>query len=170
MGLSFSIALGGRHGGQTVDCAAVRRLVPSGVEKVKRFRPGPSWNRGTGTPYAYRFSKEGTMAIIDNESIVRDGFWPKLGRAFAHVPFAGHLAAAYYCAFDPQTPLKAKGVLLAALAYFILPFDVIPDFILGLGFTDDMAVLYGAFNVIRRHLKPEHHERAREALAKLKSG
>ena len=110
------------------------------------------------------------MAIFENESIVRGGFWPKMARVFAHLPFADQLLAAYECAFDPQTPLKAKGLLLAALAYFVLPFDVIPDFILGLGFTDDAAVLFGAFNVIRIHIKPAHFERARKTLADLRAG
>ena len=110
------------------------------------------------------------MAITDNETTVRDGFWPKLGRVFAEVPFASHLAAAYYCAFDSNTPLRAKGVLLASLAYFVLPFDVIPDFILGLGFTDDAAVLFAAFNVIRAHVKPHHYDKAKAALDAMKSG
>ncbi|MCB1432365.1 MAG: DUF1232 domain-containing protein, partial [Alphaproteobacteria bacterium] len=83
-------------------------------------------------------------------------------------PFAEDVVAAYYCAFDPATPAKAKGILLGALAYFIMPIDIIPDFIVGLGFTDDMAVLLAAFNVIRTHLKPQHRDQARETLDRLR--
>ena len=108
------------------------------------------------------------MATMEDEARVRRGFWPKLGRVFAQVPFAGQLAAAYFCAIDPATPVKAKGILLAALAYFVLPFDAVPDFILGLGFTDDMAVLFGTWRVISPHMKPEHFEKARVALEELK--
>ena len=79
-----------------------------------------------------------------NEQIVRRSFWQKVARTFAHLPFATNLVAAWYCAFDAQTPLKVKGILLAALAYFVMPFDIIPDIILGLGFSDDMAVLITA--------------------------
>lgn len=107
---------------------------------------------------------------IDNEARVRDGLFPKLSRVLASVPFAAEIVAAYYCAFDPSTPLKAKGILIGALAYFILPFDVVPDFILGLGFTDDMAVLFTALNVIRSHMKPEHRERARETIERIRKG
>lgn len=107
---------------------------------------------------------------IDNEARVRDGLFPKLSRVLASVPFASEVVAAYYCAFDPATPVKAKGILIGALAYFILPFDVVPDFILGLGFTDDMAVLFAALNVIRTHMKPEHRARAREALDRIRKG
>ena len=36
------------------------------------------------------------------------------------------LLAAYYCAFDRETPLQVRAVLLGALAYFVLPFDGMP--------------------------------------------
>jgi uncharacterized membrane protein YkvA (DUF1232 family) len=102
--------------------------------------------------------------IARNEKTVRDGFWRKLRRNLARVPFAEHAVAAWYCAFDPNTPVRAKGVILAALAYFVLPLDVLPDALLGLGFTDDLTVLLTAISLIRSHLKPEHYDRARETL------
>ncbi len=108
------------------------------------------------------------MVLARNEETVRSGFWPKLARVLASVPFAEDAVAAYYCAFDRNTPLKVKGILLAALAYFIMPIDAIPDILLGLGFTDDMAVLFTAISMIRSHMKPEHREKAREALDKLR--
>ena len=110
------------------------------------------------------------MDLTQKEQQVRDGFWPKLARVLANVPFAETVVAAYYCAFDPATPLKVKGILLAALAYFILPLDVVPDFILGLGFTDDMAVLFTAVNLIRSHMTEAHRDKAREALDRLRQG
>jgi uncharacterized membrane protein YkvA (DUF1232 family) len=119
------------------------------------------------------FDNEGVhlpMVLASNEQKVRTGFWPKLARVFASIPFAEDVVAAYYCAFDRATPLRAKGILLGALAYFVLPVDAIPDFILGLGFTDDMAVLFAAISMIRTHLKPEHYDKARETLARLKNG
>ena len=110
------------------------------------------------------------MVLSRNEETVKQRFWPKLVRVLANVPFAEDMVAAYYCAFDPKTPRRAKGILLAALVYFIMPFDVIPDFILGLGFTDDMAVLLTALNVIRIHMTPEHRDKAREALDRIRQG
>ena len=70
-----------------------------------------------------------------NEDTVRKDFWPKLKANLARLPFAEDLVAARYAAFDSRTPLKVRGTLFGALAYFILPIDVVPDFILGLGFT-----------------------------------
>ena len=95
---------------------------------------------------------------------VDDGFWPKLRRVARRIPFLDDLLAAYYCAIDPKTPLQAKAVLMGALAYFILPVDVIPDFIAGFGFTDDAAVLYAAIRSVAKYIEPRHKERAREAL------
>ena len=63
-----------------------------------------------------------------------------------------------------------KGILLAALAYFVLPFDGIPDLLPFLGFTDDAAVIAIALGKIQMHLKPEHREQARQKLDQLKSG
>ncbi|MFO1088951.1 MAG: YkvA family protein [Hyphomicrobiales bacterium] len=107
-------------------------------------------------------------AVARNERTVRDGFWKKLKRNLAKLPFAEHAVAAWFCAFDPATPLRAKGILLAALAYFVMPFDVIPDAILGLGFTDDMTVLLTAISLIRNHMKPDHYDQARETLKRMR--
>ena len=109
------------------------------------------------------------MSRTSNETRVTRDFWPKMKKSLASVPFAEDVVAAYYCAFDPATPLKVKGILLGALAYFILPFDVIPDVLLGLGFTDDMAVLYAAISMIRSNMTQDHRDRAKDTLEKLKA-
>lgn len=108
------------------------------------------------------------MVLRGDEARVKAKFFPKLARVAAQVPFAEELVAAYYCAFDRATPVKAKGILIGALAYFILPIDTIPDVLLGLGFTDDLAVLITAFNVVRVHVREEHRIRARETLSRLR--
>lgn len=95
---------------------------------------------------------------------VKAGFWPKLRKFMGRVPFSDDLLAAYFCAFDPKTPRKVRGVLLAALAYFILPLDFVPDFIIGLGFTDDATVLMTGFGLVSQYVKPRHKAKAREAL------
>lgn len=99
------------------------------------------------------------------ESYVRDNFWRTAKRAARHVPFMQDVVAAYYCALDKRTPLRVKGIILAALGYFVLPADTIPDFILGFGFTDDAAVLTAAISAIAAHLTPAHRAAARAALA-----
>ncbi|RIK83799.1 MAG: DUF1232 domain-containing protein [Hyphomicrobiales bacterium] len=98
------------------------------------------------------------------EADVRDRFWRTARRAARQVPFMEDVVAAYYAALDRATPLKVRGTLLAALAYFVMPADMIPDFIVGLGFTDDVAVLSAAIAAIRGHIKPAHRDMARAAL------
>ena len=103
------------------------------------------------------------------ERQVRDGFWPKFTRFAARLPFAEDVAAAWYMAMDSRTPLKARGTLLAALAYFIMPIDVVPDLLAFVGLTDDIAVLTVAITTVRSHIRPEHREQAREKLARLRA-
>src|SRR5690606_2227851 len=96
-----------------------------------------------------------------NESKVRADFWRTAKKAARHIPFMDEVIASYYCALDKRTPFRAKGTLLAALAYFVLPTDMIPDFLPGLGFTDDVAVLTAAIAAIRPHIKNDHLHKAR---------
>jgi uncharacterized membrane protein YkvA (DUF1232 family) len=95
---------------------------------------------------------------------VRDGFWTTFKRAAGQVPFARDVAAAYYCAFDPVTPRRVRLTILAALGYFVLPADALPDFIVGFGFTDDATVLATTIALVASHMKPEHRAAADAAL------
>lgn len=85
-------------------------------------------------------------------------------KAARQIPFMEDVVAGYYCALDPATPTKVRGTLLAALAYFVLPLDAVPDFIIGLGFGDDATVLMATLALIKGHIRPEHVDLAREAL------
>ena len=112
---------------------------------------------------------------------VRRQFWAKAKRLAAGLPFAEDLVTAYYCAFDRATPLQVKvalgGYVLElgpgdcdvdrwALAYFILPYDLMPDMLPALGFVDDAAVLATAVRMVAAHIRPEHRDAARAALAR----
>ena len=103
-----------------------------------------------------------------NEQRVRKGFWPKMRQVVAKVPFAKDALSVWYCARDDDTPIAAKGMMLAALAYFVLPIDAIPDFIVGLGYTDDAAVFAALLAVLGRNLKPKHKEAAQRDIERLR--
>lgn len=103
-----------------------------------------------------------------NEMRVRKGFWPKMRRTAARIPFAGQALAAWYATQDPKTPLAAKGIILGALAYFVMPVDAIPDIFAGIGFTDDAAVIAAVLATLGAHLKPRHHDQAAQALKRLR--
>jgi uncharacterized membrane protein YkvA (DUF1232 family) len=111
------------------------------------------------------FIKSSAASSGNGENKFRENFWRTARKAARHVPFMEEVVAAYYCALDRETPLRVKGILFAALGYFILPADTIPDVIFGLGFTDDIAVLTAALAAVRAHLKPAHLAAAKEALS-----
>lgn len=95
-----------------------------------------------------------------DEVYVKRAFWPKVKRMGAKIPFVREAVALYYCALDPDTPLKAKGIAFAALAYFILPLDAIPDVIPMAGFTDDAAVTAAALLALGSKITKEHLRKA----------
>jgi uncharacterized membrane protein YkvA (DUF1232 family) len=103
-----------------------------------------------------------------NEEKVNRGLLPKLKRLAARLPFAGDILAVWYCARDEETPVAAKGMMFAALAYFVLPADAVPDFIAGLGYTDDAAVFAALLAIMGRHIKPRHRASARAEVARLR--
>jgi len=102
----------------------------------------------------------------DERRVLR-GFWTKMRRVAARTGFAREAVASYYCVRDPATPIPVKVILLSALAYFVLPTDAIPDFVAGLGYTDDMAVLLTAWRAVGPAITDAHRERADAALARL---
>ena len=102
-----------------------------------------------------------------DEALVRRGFWRKCCRVAAKLPFAEQLLAAYYCAFDRDTPLHVKAALIATLAYFVLPADLVPDFLPALGYADDAASLAATLRLVAAHIQPAHRQAAAEALEKL---
>ena len=111
-----------------------------------------------------KFSQSDAEKFARDEETVRRGFWSKAKRVGARLPFAEDLLAAYYCAFDRETPRHVQGALLGAIAYFILPFDFVPDMLPVLGFTDDAAVLATAIRLVAAHITNDHREAARAAL------
>ena len=99
------------------------------------------------------------------EARIRARFWPTVKRALRTIPFIEEVVAAYYAMLDPATPLRARLTLIGALAYFVSPFDIVPDFIIGVGFLDDASVLMAAFAAVRGSIRDDHREAARRALA-----
>lgn len=103
---------------------------------------------------------------MENPKIHPDSFWTKIRATASVIPFADEVVAIWFAALDPRTPAKVKAILLGAVAYFVLPFDVVPDFIAGLGYGDDLAIIFAAIRAVRPHVTDEHRQKAREALKK----
>lgn len=105
---------------------------------------------------------------VRDEARVRKGFLRKIGQVAARVPFASDAVALYFAARDPATPRKTKGLMLAALGYFVLPTDAIPDVFAGVGFTDDAAVIAAVIALAGSAIRPPHKAKARALLDQLK--
>ena len=105
----------------------------------------------------------------EEQGRLKFGFWRKLLRHADKVPFAEDAIALYYCALDKQTPMMVRATLLAALAYFIMPADALPDILPLIGFSDDASVLAAAFMAVRSHVTERHRAAASGAMERLKS-
>jgi uncharacterized membrane protein YkvA (DUF1232 family) len=102
-----------------------------------------------------------------NEERVRQGFWPKLRKVATRIPFASDVVSVWYCARDPDTPTTAKGMMLAALAYFVLPTDAIPDVLAMIGYTDDAAVIAALMALVGSNVKIRHRMAAKAFLERI---
>lgn len=114
-----------------------------------------------------RFSEAEIKAMrraARDESGVLSEFWAMVKRLGRSLPFAEDMVAAAYCATDPLTPSRVRMLILGGLAYFVLPFDAIPDILPLVGFTDDAAVIAAVIAAVRMHMSEEHRERARDFL------
>ena len=66
----------------------------------------------------------------------------------------------YFCLVDPSTPRWVKAIVAAALAYFILPLDAIPDLLPLIGLSDDMSILAAAYASVSNFVTDEHRTKA----------
>ena len=125
-----------------------------------------AWNEASELKDAAFGRQISLTTLVERERKVRRDFWAKLKRFAGKVPFVEELVAAYYCALDSATPMRVRGMLLAAIAYFILPIDLIPDMIAGLGFADDAALITAVVGLVAAHITPTHRAAAARALDK----
>lgn len=69
----------------------------------------------------------------------------------------------YYSTLDKDLPLNDRLMVIAALGYFILPIDLIPDALPG-GFADDTAALIFVLKQVWNNLTPQTKSKARSRL------
>lgn len=120
------------------------------------------WRR----PFSKSEMEAARRALRDEEGLLAEvlALVRKLAR---QLPFTEDILAAYHCVRDPATSLRVRLTLLAALAYFVMPIDAIPDLMPIVGFTDDAAVIAAAMTAVRGAILPEHREKARRSLVEV---
>jgi uncharacterized membrane protein YkvA (DUF1232 family) len=90
-------------------------------------------------------------------------FWDKLvvyGKS-AGTEVVERALQLYYAAQEPDTPVWAKGVIIASLGYFISPLDAILDAAPVVGFSDDLGVLALALATVAMYITPPVKQQAR---------
>ena len=70
-------------------------------------------------------------------------------------------------AIDPYTPAKVRISLMAALAYLVMPFDLFPDFMTLVGFSDDFVALTAVLSIYSKYMSPSIRARAERKLNRL---
>lgn len=73
----------------------------------------------------------------------------------------------YYILRSPNISAADKSKIYGALGYFILPTDLVLDFIPMMGYTDDMAALLWALHTVTNNITPEIKQQAKDKLAEL---
>ncbi len=97
-----------------------------------------------------------------------EGLWSKLSAIASKLggQVVYTIMLLYYSLQNPQLSNKDRAIIIGALGYFILPIDLVPDFIVGLGYTDDIATLTYAIRTIYVNITPEIKEKAQIAVLK----
>ena len=105
-------------------------------------------------------------AVIDDVSSYEshyseNAFWDKI-KSIAKKAGATVLRPVltlYYVLEDGNIPIKNKAYIIGALGYFILPIDIIPDFLVGIGYTDDLAVIAILLKQVKDNITPQVKEK-----------
>ena len=98
------------------------------------------------------------------EHYSEDAFWDKVkllaGKAGSKLIY--HALVLSYTLMDHNTPMRYKAIIAGALGYFILPVDLMPDFLPFAGLADDWAALIAALSYVVSAINPENKAQAKE--------
>lgn len=119
--------------------------------------------------WAY-LKKLGAKLPISPRAYTLRAFMPKVRTYLGKLQFLEDAIALFYCAIDPKTPKRAKAIAFAALAYFICPADVVPDWVPVIGMLDDAAVIGLALWALGACVKAKHRQQAKELLRRMATG
>jgi uncharacterized membrane protein YkvA (DUF1232 family) len=102
-----------------------------------------------------------TRGGIMSRAVDEQSFWTHIRRCAGKVSLVPDAVTLYLCMADRATPTPIKALITAALAYFLLPADTIPDWTPISGWVDDGVVMTGTLAIVGGHVTDEHRERAR---------
>ena len=90
-------------------------------------------------------------------------FWNKVSKCATKMgsKLVYNVLILYYVMKSPGVPLPIKAAIVGALAYVIVPTDLIPDFIPVGGYSDDLAAIVAAVGMVADHITPDIQARAK---------
>jgi uncharacterized membrane protein YkvA (DUF1232 family) len=98
-----------------------------------------------------------------NAAMVREQFEDKMRRNASKLRFGQDLIALFRYFMDPHVGWQKKTIVVAALLYFILPIDSIPDLMPVIGYLDDFGVILAVTSFMSKELQPYYPVVADEA-------
>ena len=108
---------------------------------------------------------------MNNDNLVYDenDFWSKLKKYAIKIgkELLEKALCLYYVAQEPHVPMTVKTIIYSALAYLVLPIDLVSDIIPGVGYSDDLVVISTALISAMQYVTPEIEEKAQKKLADL---
>ncbi|MGB0560575.1 MAG: TerB family tellurite resistance protein [Spirulinaceae cyanobacterium] len=151
---------------QSVDEGSIQESIRAEIEKLQ-FVEIP-------VPTNYLIVRDGTEgklalfeALKNNQKFYSDGrFWKKAKQVTV---LAGKEAIEkslylYYVAQRDDVPMRLKVAIFGALGYFILPFDLVPDVMPGVGFGDDFATMATALGAATMYVNSEVKQSAKQKI------
>lgn len=94
------------------------------------------------------------------------GLFAKISKVCRKAGLKGiyYMLLLFYVLKDDKTSLEHKAMILGALGYFILPIDMLPDFIPVIGFSDDIAAIIACVKTVKANITPEIKKKAIQKL------
>ena len=120
----------------------------------------------TGYFYGDKVADNYTNSLSEDEKseMIGNEFLPKLIRAASYVPYIRDMLASYQYLLDNDKPSAIKALIAVPLLYFVVPIDAIPDILVGIGYTDDMAIFATALKAFHDQIEQHHYDAADEIL------
>ncbi len=122
-------------------------------QAVLRTRRSRAFHRAEGKAAEYARNPERLTQLIDSarrkSERSRGG---RLAEVWGGLMDVLRLLRAYAGGRYRKIPWKSLLLIIASVSYFVMPLDWIPDFIAGVGFFDDAALLAWALNAVRADL------------------
>ncbi len=125
----------------------------NGSRRISRVRASRAYARATSRARAYIEEPEKLKSLAVAAGRKAETRGGPLAAIVAPIRDALRLVRAYAAGSYRDISWQSLLILVAAVVYFVMPVDLVPDFILGLGLLDDAAILGWTLRTLNRDLE-----------------